>query len=138
MMALQKIQTVCAAHFKISRQRMLSSARAERIVYPRMAAMMMCRELGFTFAEIGSAFGKEEGTAHHACQAVRERMEVDGNFRGQMVELGAKFAVTFREAAVRSPLLQEMDALLKTPNLFPETIALIRAAIKAQESPEIL
>ena len=69
---------ICDA-FSISRAELVSTARAQRLVWPRQLAMYLARELtGQTLPAIGRAFGgRDHTTVLHACRRTAERMAND-------------------------------------------------------------
>lgn len=82
METMEKIQRTVAAHFGIQLSVLLSKARPKRIAVPRMIAMMLSRETGYTFEAIAEAFGKEDhGTGMHAVKAITAQMEINAHIR---------------------------------------------------------
>ena len=61
-----------AAHFSLTHEELLSRSRAERVVWPRQAAMYLCKELTeHSLPTIGRAFGgRDHTTVLHACKRV--------------------------------------------------------------------
>ncbi|MGH2852124.1 MAG: chromosomal replication initiator protein DnaA [Solirubrobacteraceae bacterium] len=71
-----EIQAAACAHFNLTPEELLSRSRAERIVWPRQAAMYLTKELTeYSLPVIGRAFGgRDHTTVMHACRRVAEHM----------------------------------------------------------------
>lgn len=65
-----EISLVVAKAYGLTIQELMSKTRRERICYPRQVAMYLCRELGYTYHEVGHAFHKDHGTAMFAHQRI--------------------------------------------------------------------
>lgn len=80
------IQNLTAKHFFLTREQMLSPTQTYLVVWPRQIAMWLCRELAvnsnpvclhLSFDEIGQQFGgRDHGTVMHACEKVKEVLEM--------------------------------------------------------------
>jgi chromosomal replication initiator protein len=70
--SIDAIQDAACAHFAITREELLSRSRAERVVWPRQAAMWLTKELTeHSLPSIGRAFGgRDHTTVLHACRRV--------------------------------------------------------------------
>jgi len=81
--SIPAIQKKVAEHFDIRLADMTSKRRPENIAFPRQIAMFLSRQMTeASLAEIGEAFGgRDHGTVLHACQLVKDRMEVESNVR---------------------------------------------------------
>ncbi len=77
------IQKRVAEHYDIRLADMTSKRRPENIAFPRQVAMYLSRQLTeSSLNTIGEAFGgRDHGTVLHACRAVKDRMETDGQVR---------------------------------------------------------
>ncbi len=66
------VQDATCAHFGLTRDELLSRSRAERIVWPRQAAMYLCKELTtHSLPSIARAFdGRDHTTVLYACKRV--------------------------------------------------------------------
>jgi chromosomal replication initiator protein len=66
------IQTAACSHFGLTREELLSRSRAERIVWPRQAAMYLAKELTeYSLPAIAREFaGRDHTTVMHACRRV--------------------------------------------------------------------
>ena len=70
--SIADVQDATCAHFGLSRNELLSRSRAERCVWPRQAAMYLCKELtAHSLPTIARAFdGRDHTTVLHACKRV--------------------------------------------------------------------
>ena len=70
--SIASIQAAVCAHFSITTDELLSRARAERVVWPRQAAMYLCREMtDHSLPAIARSFdGRDHTTVLHACKRV--------------------------------------------------------------------
>jgi chromosomal replication initiator protein len=70
--SVEAIQHAACTHFGLSREELLSRSRAERIVWPRQAAMYLAKELTeHSLPHIGREFGGfDHTTVMHACRRV--------------------------------------------------------------------
>jgi chromosomal replication initiator protein len=73
---VEEIQAAACAHFDLTPAELLSRSRAERVVWPRQAAMYLAKELtDYSLPVIGRAFaGRDHTTVMHACRRVAEHM----------------------------------------------------------------
>jgi chromosomal replication initiator protein len=80
---IDTIQKRVADHYDIRLADMTSKRRPESIAFPRQVAMYLARQLTeSSLSTIGDAFGgRDHGTVLHACRAVKDRMETDGQVR---------------------------------------------------------
>jgi chromosomal replication initiator protein len=78
------IQAAACEHFGLSREELLSSSRAARIVWPRQVAMYLARELtGESLPAIGRRFGgRDHTTVLHAWRRISTRIGEDPLVRG--------------------------------------------------------
>lgn len=81
--AIEDIQKKVAEHFDIGVADLASRQRPEGIAFPRQVAMYLSRQMtDSSLSAIGYAFGgRNHGTVLHACQLVKDRMEVDPSVR---------------------------------------------------------
>ncbi len=70
--SIAAVQEVTCAHFGLTHAELLSRSRAERLVWPRQAAMYLCKELTpHSLPTIARAFdGRDHTTVLHACKRV--------------------------------------------------------------------
>jgi chromosomal replication initiator protein len=78
-LSIQAIQTIVAAHYKLSVDELLSTSRAARVAWPRQIAIYLSRELtDASLHTIGDAFGgRNHATVLHACKRVGELTKAD-------------------------------------------------------------
>jgi chromosomal replication initiator protein len=76
--SIAAVQDATCAHFGLSRDELLSRSRAERCVWPRQAAMYLCKELtAHSLPTIARAFdGRDHTTVLHACKRVAAHIAV--------------------------------------------------------------
>ncbi len=77
--SIEDVQRATCAAFDVSYDELLSTARAQRLTWPRQVAMYLARELtDQTLPAIGRAFGgRDHTTVLHACKRTAERMAQD-------------------------------------------------------------
>jgi chromosomal replication initiator protein len=70
--SVEAVQEAACAHFGLTLEELLSRSRAERVLWPRQAAMYLCKELTTqSLPAIGRAFGsRDHTTVLHACKRV--------------------------------------------------------------------
>ncbi|MFH1499538.1 MAG: chromosomal replication initiator protein DnaA [Verrucomicrobiota bacterium] len=85
-LTIEVIQKRVADHFQIRHSDMTSKRRPNNIAIPRQIAMYLTRNLTkHSLQEIGDAFGgRDHGTVIHACKAVDNMIEQDGQMRGSI------------------------------------------------------
>ena len=76
--SITAIQDATCAHFVLTREELLSRSRAERVVWPRQAAMYLCKELTeHSLPTIARAFaGRDHTTVLYACKRVAAHIAV--------------------------------------------------------------
>lgn len=76
--SITTIQDATCAHFGLSRDELLSRSRADRVVWPRQAAMYLCKELTtHSLPTIARAFdGRDHTTVLYACKRVGAHIAV--------------------------------------------------------------
>ena len=76
--SITTIQDAACAHFSLTREELLSRSRAERVVWPRQAAMYLCKELTeHSLPTIARAFaGRDHTTVLYACKRVAAHIAV--------------------------------------------------------------
>ena len=81
--SIESIQKKVAEHFAIPLSDMMSRRRPENIASARQIAMFISRQMTeISSSAIGQAFGgRDHATVLRACQLVKDRMDVDPNFR---------------------------------------------------------
>jgi chromosomal replication initiator protein len=85
--SIAEIQAAVGEHFGLTPSELLSTARAQRITWPRQVAMYLARELtGESLPAIGRHFGgRDHTTVLHACRRTSARIADDEHAR-QAVE----------------------------------------------------
>jgi len=74
--------------FDITEEQLLSRKRTDRIALPRQLLMWLCRELtDASSAAIGSSLGRDHGTVIHACNAVRNHLDTNPQFREAAISI---------------------------------------------------
>ncbi|MDD5698213.1 MAG: chromosomal replication initiator protein DnaA [Victivallaceae bacterium] len=92
LVSIEAIQRVVAEHFEIRVNDLLSDKKPKNIAQPRMVAMFLCRKLtGFSYPEIGNAFGRNHATIMNAWKKVPELCAKDENMRRSLSLLERKF-----------------------------------------------
>jgi chromosomal replication initiator protein len=78
-LSVEAIQDAVCETFSITREELLSSSRAARLVWPRQIAMYLAREsTDLTFPDIGRRFGgRNHTTVMHAVKRTAERLTTD-------------------------------------------------------------
>jgi chromosomal replication initiator protein len=76
--SIATIQDAACAHFGLTRDELLSRSRADRVVWPRQAAMYLCKELtDHSLPTIARAFaGRDHTTVLYACKRVAAHIAV--------------------------------------------------------------
>jgi len=87
--SIAEIQAAACAHFDLSPQELLSSARSPRVAWPRQLAMYLSRELsGASLPAIGREFGgRDHTTVLHACRRASARITADASAREAVEKL---------------------------------------------------
>lgn len=80
---IDEIQATICSHFQLSREELVSSTRAPRVVWPRQIAMYLARELtDESLPHIGRHFGgRDHSTVLHACRRADARLDDDTTCR---------------------------------------------------------
>jgi len=83
---ITQVQDAACEHFKVSREELLSTTRAQHLAWPRQAAMYLARELTHeSLPSIGREFGdRDHTTVLYACRRALERLDKDGDARDAM------------------------------------------------------
>ena len=76
--SIDAVQAAACAHFSLTLEDLLSRSRAERVLWPRQAAMYLCKELTTqSLPAIGRAFAdRDHTTVLHACKRVAAHIAV--------------------------------------------------------------
>lgn len=84
-----EIQSATCEHFGLSTEELLSSARSQRLAWPRQLAMYLARELtGESLPSIGKHFGgRDHTTVLHACRRTSARIAADDSSREAVEKL---------------------------------------------------
>jgi chromosomal replication initiator protein len=90
--SITEIQTATCAHFGISLQEMMSTARGNRVTWPRAVAMYLARELTReSLPAIGRSFGgRDHTTVLHAWRRTGARIAADASARQAVDKLTAQ------------------------------------------------
>lgn len=73
---IDPIDQIVCNEFDITLEELHGKDRSNRIAFPRMLAMTLHRELGWTFDQIGKHYGdKDHGTVIHAKHRCQDLME---------------------------------------------------------------
>ena len=77
---IEDIQRICAKHYNVSRQDLLSSRRTRNVVMPRQIAMYLAKSLTLrSLPEIGRRFGgRDHTTVLHAVRKIEDLVGSDG------------------------------------------------------------
>jgi chromosomal replication initiation ATPase DnaA len=87
------IAAVCL-RFRVTVEEIKGHSRPDRIAFPRQVAMFLMRHFGMPYEAVRLAVGaKSHGTAMHAVDAVRARMECEPVVRKAIVELATKLGI---------------------------------------------
>ena len=87
------IAAVCL-RYRVTVDEIRGRTRPDRVAFPRQVAMFLLRHWGMPFEAVGHAIGsKTHGTAMHACEAVRTRMECEPHTARIVRELAAKLGI---------------------------------------------
>ena len=102
---IDEVQKEICEHFGLSREELLSSARAPRIAWPRQLAMYLARELtGSSLPAIGREFGgRDHTTVLHACRRAAARLSSSDGSRDAVDELFTKLGAAAPDPAKTIP-----------------------------------
>jgi len=85
---LTTIRECACVYFGVSLEDLISSSRRERVAVPRMAGIFAATNLTAHSPEaIGHAFRRNHTTVLYARRAIRDRMDVDPQFRQRIQRL---------------------------------------------------
>ncbi len=86
---IRDILKVCAAHFDITEEAILSKRRTAEIALARQVAMHFAREMGgLSLSQIGARFGgRDHTTVLHACQKIQRLCAADDQFQNTLDRL---------------------------------------------------
>lgn len=86
---IEKIQQVVADEYNVSIKDLKGKKRCSQIVMPRQISMYLVRTMTDTSTtDIGDAFGgKDHTTVMHACNKIKEKVEVDAYFAAHINKL---------------------------------------------------
>jgi chromosomal replication initiator protein len=89
--SIDEIQSLVAAHFRLSVEELTSPSRASAVAWPRQVAIHLARDLtGASLPAIGQAFGgRNHATVLHACKRVSERLKTDQQVVDEIATLSA-------------------------------------------------
>jgi chromosomal replication initiator protein len=87
--------------FKLNIDQLLMKTRVSTVARPRQIVFYLARELDqVSYSEIGRIFGKDHGTITHGYRSVRDQIETDAAFAGQISAL---------KESCRKRLIEELD-----------------------------
>jgi chromosomal replication initiator protein len=94
--SIDAVQAAACAHFALTLEELLSRSRAERVLWPRQAAMYLCKELTTqSLPAIGRAFAdRDHTTVLHACKRVAAHIAVSPPAFGDIEALTATLTGT--------------------------------------------
>ena len=86
------IQKVVANHFQIKMADLMGQSRQQKFVIARHIAMFLAKEIiGMQIVAIATAFGKKDHTTVlHAMSKVKELLDKDDEFRGNIIQIKRK------------------------------------------------
>jgi chromosomal replication initiator protein len=89
--SIAEVQSIVAAHFRLSVEQLTSPSRASAVSWPRQVAIHLARDLtGASLPVIGRAFGgRNHTTVLHACKRVSERLKTDQRLVDEIATLSA-------------------------------------------------
>lgn len=82
-----------ADRYGYNRDDILGKRRTIKHIWPRHAAMYLCRLCGLTFQEVGDIFNKDHGTVIHACNNIRNLCDTEPRLAEEFKELRVMFKV---------------------------------------------
>ncbi len=103
--SVAEIQAAACAHFGLSSEELLSSARTPRIAWPRQVAMYLARELtGESLPSIGRHFGgRDHTTVLHAHRRTTARIAADEDSRETVEKLCNQLTSSNSQPPLRVP-----------------------------------
>ena len=86
---IELIQKIVSKYYKIREEAIKGKKRVKSIVFPRQAAMWLCRELTeASFPEIAVKFGgKDHTTVMYACKKIEKQKSKDENLKEELEKL---------------------------------------------------
>jgi chromosomal replication initiator protein len=89
--SIAEVQSIVAAHFRLSVEQLTSASRIAAVAWPRQVAIHLARDLtGASLPVIGQAFGgRNHATVLHACKRVSERLKTDQQVVDEIATLSA-------------------------------------------------
>jgi chromosomal replication initiator protein len=87
--AIEQIQKVVAANYKLTVDQLVSKSNSRQIAFPRQIAMYLCKKLTkHSYPEIGRAFGgKHHTTVIHSCEKIKSLSVADAVFQKRLLNL---------------------------------------------------
>src|SRR5579863_7864748 len=112
---IDAIQNAACLHFALTRDELLSRSRAERVMWPRQAAMYLAKELTEqSLPSIGRAFGgRDHTTVLHACRRVAVHIAASPTAYADIDALTARLLACAPQA---------IPAVIHTPSPAPASI----------------
>ncbi len=87
--AIEQIQKVVAANYKLSVEQLVSKSNSRQVAFPRQIAMYLSKKLTkHSYPEIGRAFGgKHHTTVIHSCEKIKSLSLADAVFQKRLLNL---------------------------------------------------
>jgi chromosomal replication initiator protein len=87
--AIEQIQRVVAANYKLTVEQLVSKSNSRQIAFPRQIAMYLCKKLTkHSYPEIGRAFGgKHHTTVIHSYEKIQSLCAVDATLQKRLLDL---------------------------------------------------
>jgi chromosomal replication initiator protein len=87
--AIEQIQKVVAANYKLTVDQLVSRSNTRQISFPRQIAMYLCKKLTkHSYPEIGRAFGgKHHTTVIHSYEKIQSLCATDATFQKRLLDL---------------------------------------------------
>lgn len=102
--AIAIIQTLCAAHYGVPVDLLLSPRRYRSLVDCRQVAMTLTRQLTrHTLEEIGDAFHRDHGTVIYAERAITDRLQTEVRFGEDFTTLRETVRAALEGEAIARP-----------------------------------
>jgi chromosomal replication initiation ATPase DnaA len=97
--SIGQIAALAAGIYQVPVESLHRKNRDEEVVLPRQLAMYLAREHGWTLTAIGRHFEKDHGTVIHACRVVRDKTDINLEFRTCVQAALAKLNPTPKQSA---------------------------------------
>lgn len=106
LLAADTVLNAVAKFYGLDIPTITSRSRKDSIVWPRMIAMSITRELTqLTLTEVANIYGcKDHGTVTNACHTVENRIQTDPKFDREMTMLAAAMIKELRRELLSSEI----------------------------------